>query len=75
PLVAPVSGRVVAHNPLAVSEPAQVERDPFGAGWLVELETTAFPAERAHLLEGAERIVPWFREQVEAYRRQGVLAE
>ncbi|GBD30431.1 Glycine cleavage system H protein [bacterium HR32] len=75
PLVAPVSGRVVAHNPLAVGDPAQVEQDPFGAGWLVELEVTAFPAERAYLLEGAERIVPWFRGRVEAYRRQGVLAE
>lgn len=75
PLVAPVSGRVVAHNPLAVTDPAQVEQDPFGAGWLVELETTDFPTERAHLLEGAEQIIPWFREEVEAYRRKGVLAE
>lgn len=75
PLVAPVSGRVVAHNPLAVSDPAQVERDPFGAGWLVELETTAFPAERVHLLEGPDRVASWFREAVEEYRRKGVLAE
>ncbi|MDR5675906.1 MAG: hypothetical protein QN188_11255 [Armatimonadota bacterium] len=75
PLVAPVSGRVVAQNPVALSNPARIEQDPYGEGWLVELETTELPAERAYLLEGAERIALWFRERVEAYRREGVLAE
>lgn len=75
PLVAPVSGRVAAHNSLAVGDPAEVERDPFGAGWLVELETTAFAAERSYLLEGPDQVASWLCQAVEDYRRKGVLAE
>lgn len=74
PLAAPLSGRIVAHNP-AAADPRRVELDPFHTGWLVEMEPTEFSAERAFLLEGADQIVPWFRREVEEYRRRGVLAE
>jgi glycine cleavage system H protein len=38
-LYAPVSGRVVATNDAVLDAPELVNDDPFGEGWLIELET------------------------------------
>jgi len=37
-LFAPVSGRVLEINQAVISEPALVNQDPYGDGWLVRLE-------------------------------------
>ncbi|MFF9849353.1 glycine cleavage system protein GcvH [Streptomyces litmocidini] len=37
-LYAPVSGRVTAKNPELDSEPELVNTDPYGDGWIVEIE-------------------------------------
>ena len=44
PLTSPLSGTVTATNDAVVADPALVERDPYGDGWLVEL-TLADPGE------------------------------
>ena len=38
PLTSPLSGTVTATNDAVVVDPALVERDPYGDGWLVELD-------------------------------------
>ena len=37
-LYAPLSGKVVAVNDKAVGEPALVNREPYGGGWLLKIE-------------------------------------
>lgn len=37
-LLSPVAGRVVALNPDALADPGRVTDDPYGAGWLFEVE-------------------------------------
>ena len=37
-LFAPVSGRVLEINQAVINEPALVNQDPYGDGWLVRLE-------------------------------------
>ena len=74
PLTSPLSGTVTATNDAVVADPALVERDPYGAGWLVEL-TLADPAELRELVSGAAVIPVWFAAEVEDYRLKGVLAE
>jgi glycine cleavage system H protein len=39
-LYAPVSGKVVAVNATLKDAPEQVNSDPYGAGWMIELEAT-----------------------------------
>jgi glycine cleavage system H protein len=39
-LFAPVSGRVVARNDELDSAPEQVNNDPYGAGWMIEVAPT-----------------------------------
>ena len=42
-VIAPLSGEVLAVNDKVVSEPETVNEDPYGAGWLVEIEVAGDP--------------------------------
>ena len=53
PLTSPLSGTVAATNDAVVADPALVERDPYGAGWLVEIDL-ADPAELGNWSPGAD---------------------
>jgi glycine cleavage system H protein len=74
PLTSPLSGEVVATNDAVVGDPALLERDPYGEGWLIEL-ALAEPPELGELISGADAIPAWFAAEVEDYRLKGVLAE
>jgi len=74
PLVSPVSGTVVAANDAVVADPALVERDPYGAGWLIEV-SLADTSELRDLISGRDVVPVWFAGEVEDYRIKGVLAE
>ena len=74
PLTSPLSGTVSATNDAVVADPALVERDPYGAGWLVEIDL-ADPGELADLVAGKQEVRVWFEAEVEDYRMKGVLAE
>jgi glycine cleavage system H protein len=52
-LIAPVSGTVVAVNEAVVAEsPGLINEDPYGSGWLVEVELSAWAEDRELLLDG-----------------------
>lgn len=51
-IYAPLSGRVVARNDALVDAPETVNSDPYGAGWLVQVEL-ADPAALGGLLDAA----------------------
>ena len=74
PLTSPLSGTVAATNDAVVADPALVERDPYGEGWLIELDL-ADPSELTDLVAGKQQIKVWFEAEVEDYRMKGVLAE
>ncbi len=50
-IFAPVTGTVVGINDALVNAPELINSDPYGAGWLVEIEV---PSEPAGLLSAAE---------------------
>jgi glycine cleavage system H protein len=73
PLEAPLSGTVAAVNPDVIASPGRLNQGS-DETWLIEIE----PADRAELeqlLQGEERVRPWFAAEVERYRRQGAVAE
>ena len=49
-LYAPLSGTVTEVNPALQSDPAVVNRDPYGAGWMIKLRVKN-PGELDHLLD------------------------
>lgn len=52
PLAAPVSGILVRANEAVQANPDLAEADPYGAGWIVELQPTDWPTEREGLVTG-----------------------
>jgi glycine cleavage system H protein len=50
-LFAPISGAVTSTNDALSNEPELVNRDPYGAGWMVRM-TVADPAQLDDLLDG-----------------------
>lgn len=49
-LLSPATGRIVAVNPRLETAAEIVNEDPYGEGWLLELDATAWPGERDDLL-------------------------
>lgn len=74
PLISPVAGILLAANEAVTADPGLAERDPFGAGWLIEvrLSNAAGPD---GLLSDPDEVVAWFTGKVEEYQLKGVLAE
>ena len=48
-IYAPISGKVVAVNNNLVSNPETINSDPYGAGWIVEIEISATKLEETLL--------------------------
>lgn len=69
-LVAPVSGVIVAHNEAVLRDPGLVNRDPYGAGWLVQLAPSAWATDAAELVHGPA-LLPWIEAEIARYRAQG----
>ena len=52
-LFCPISGEVVEANPALEGDPGTVNRDPYGAGWMIRLRLSD-PAELNQLLKPAD---------------------
>ncbi len=74
PLQTPVAGIVRARNSEALEDPTVLTADPYGRGWLVELEISDL-TELDKLLRSPDEIRMWFRQKVAEYRERGILAE
>ncbi len=75
PLTCPVSGVVAAVNDAVLADAGLLERDPYGAGWLAEVEVDDVEDATAELVHGAHEVLAWFAAQVADYRLKGVIAE
>lgn len=51
-MLAPVNGRVTGRNEQVLHEPGLVNRDPYGSGWLLEIESSDPAPDRKTLLHG-----------------------
>jgi glycine cleavage system H protein len=54
PIKAPVSGKLIAINELAIDKPSLVNEDPYGNGWLAKIQPSRWEAEKASLVTGAD---------------------
>jgi glycine cleavage system H protein len=68
-IIAPVSGVVVAVNDkLLAGNPAVIEHDPYGEGWILQLQKTSETTrELSQLMPGSdEKTKQWIAERIEA---------
>lgn len=59
PVPAPVSGVLVRGNERLASEPNLAASDPYGEGWIAEVEATNWDAEVSGLATGAEGVAAY----------------
>ncbi len=52
-LPSPVAGRIHQINPLMETAPETINQDPYGEGWLCEIEAADWAADQKNLLEPA----------------------
>lgn len=50
-LSSPVSGKVIQVNPAMEDAPEAINQDPYGEGWLAEIQTLDWEADRSRLLD------------------------
>ena len=74
-LKAPVSGKVIAVNPKVLENPRLINTDPYGKGWLVEIEMSSPETEKNSLLSGHSEVTAWFETEIKKYEEKGWLAE
>lgn len=75
PLVSPVSGSVLEVNDAVAMDVGLVERDPYGAGWLIEARVSRDASEMPGLLSDPVEIGAWFRARIADYKLKGVIAQ
>lgn len=53
-IYSPVSGKVTTINSDLMDEPEKINEDPYGAGWLYEIEPSNWDGEKGNLLSTAD---------------------
>lgn len=69
-LSSPVSGKVVLVNPALEAAPEVINQDPFGEGWLCEVELSDWEQDQPHLLDAAAYFEKMKREAEEEVKRK-----
>lgn len=69
-VVCPLSGEVLAVNEAALRDPSLINRDPYGAGWLLKVRPTSWDAELPALVSG-DAVAAWAEGEIARYRTQG----
>ena len=52
-IISPATGTVARVNPMVIANPALINEDPYGAGWLVELKLTNWPQDQEMLIDAS----------------------
>jgi glycine cleavage system H protein len=66
-IISPVSGRVVTVNPAVAESPEIINEDPYGRGWVAELELRDLESDRSLLLD-SEAYLTLVRQKAADYR-------
>lgn len=59
PVPAPVSGILLRANEKLASDPNLAIRDPYGEGWIAEIQASAWDTEKSALVTGAEGVAAY----------------
>ena len=74
-LMSPIAGKIIAINDKVVENPRLMNTDPYGDGWLVEVECDDFESQAVDLLHGESAIVNWVNDEITKYQKKGWIAQ
>ena len=75
PLKAPLSGKVTRVNEEVLENPRLINYDPYGDGWLIEMELTNADVELSGLVYGEDNVVQWFESELKKFDDKGWIAQ
>ncbi len=75
PVKIPLSGKVTRVNEAVIENPRLINYDPYGEGWLIEMELTNADAEVPELIFGDHQVVAWFEEELKKFSDKGWIAQ
>lgn len=74
PLKAPLSGKIIKVNEEVLENPRLINYDPYGDGWLMEMELSNADLELAGLVSGEDNVVNWFESELKKFDDKGWIA-
>ena len=74
PIKAPVSGKVLAVNNQVIEQPGKLNTDPYGEGWIMEIELSG-PTEVHDLVTGENNVIEWFEKELAKFTDKGWIAQ
>jgi glycine cleavage system H protein len=74
PLKMPLSGKVLQVNNEVIENPRLINYDPYGNGWIMEMELTNADSEVPELIFGDHNVVGWFKSELEKFENKGWIA-
>ena len=69
-LSSPVSGKVIQVNPALANAPEIINQDPFGEGWICEVELSSWETDQTRLLDATAYFEKMKREAEEEVKRK-----
>jgi glycine cleavage system H protein len=75
PLKMPLSGKVVSVNQEIIENPRLINYDPYGDGWIMEIELTNADSEVPDLIFGDHKVVQWFESELKKFEDKGWIAQ
>ena len=69
-LISPIDGKIVERNQHVLNDPFQVNREPYGAGWLAVIECENWSDDSKKLVTG-QKVQAWSKDELKRYRDQG----
>ncbi len=74
PLKIPLSGKITSVNENVIENPRLINYDPYGDGWLVEMEITDAD-ELSQLIFGENNVIQWFESELKKFDDKGWIAQ
>jgi len=75
PLKIPVSGKITKINDHVIENPRLMNYDPYGDGWLIEMELSNADIELPELIYGEQNIKEWFNSELKKFDDKGWIAQ
>jgi len=69
-LVAPASGKIVEVNEDLEGESKLINKDPYGAGWVMVIEPSDWESDKANLMQG-EAVAAWMEGEMKKAEESG----
>jgi len=75
PLKIPLTGKITKVNENVIENPRLINYDPYGDGWLIEIEFNNADAELSELIYGENNVIEWFESELKKFDDKGWIAQ